>query len=84
MNTEPRDFAGGNASLHALLAITNGDDYEVAVPIGSFQENMYPGIFLDGPAIDSEGYAHAPAKPGLGFEFDMNEVKRWTVETVKV
>ena len=84
MNLEPHDFGGGNASLHVLLAITNGDYYEVAVPIGSFHEKMYPGIYLDAPAIDSEGYAHAPTKPGLGFEFDMDAVKRWTVETVKV
>ena len=84
MKMEPHDFGGGNASLHVLLAITNGDYYEVAVPIGSFHEKMYPGIYLNPPAIDSEGYSHTPTKPGLGFEFDMNEVKRWTVETVKV
>ena len=84
MGLEPHDFGGGNASLHVLLAITNGDYHEVAVPIGSFHEKMYPGIYLDAPSIDSEGYTHAPTKPGLGFEFDMNEVERWTAETVKV
>lgn len=84
MKLEPHDFGGGNASLHVLLAITNGDYHEVAVPIGSFHEKMYPGIYLDVPSIDSEGYTHAPTKPGLGFEFDMNEVERWTAETVKV
>ena len=42
MNMESHDLARGNASLHALLAITNGGYCEVAVPISSFHEHLYP------------------------------------------
>ena len=83
LNMEPHDFAGGTASLHVLLAITNGDYFEAAVPHGVFDEMMYPGVYLDPVRPDSKGYVHAPTKPGLGYEIDFDEAKKVTVETIK-
>jgi L-alanine-DL-glutamate epimerase-like enolase superfamily enzyme len=71
MKMEPHDFGGGTASLHVLLAITNGDYYEQAVPEGCFDTELYPGVYLDPIRVDREGYVHAPSKPGLGFEIDL-------------
>jgi L-alanine-DL-glutamate epimerase-like enolase superfamily enzyme len=84
MNMEPHDFGGGTASLHVLLAITNADYYEVAVPMGSFDEAIYPGVYPDAIKVDSEGYVNAPTKPGLGFEIDFAEAARVTAETINV
>lgn len=84
MNMEPHDFGGGTASLHVLLAITNGDFYEIATPRGCFDTQVYPGVYLDPCWIDAEGYVPAPTKPGLGFEIDFDAAKKWTVETVSL
>jgi len=32
--------------------------------------------------LDSEGYVHAPTKPGLGFGIDFAEAKKVTEQTV--
>jgi L-alanine-DL-glutamate epimerase-like enolase superfamily enzyme len=79
---EPHDFYfyGGAASLHVALAVTNADYYELAVPEGCFDTTIYPGVYLTPPAIDREGYIHAPAGPGLGFAVDMKEAEKVTVE----
>ena len=84
MNMEPHDFGGGTASLHVLLSVDNADYYEVAVPMGSFDETIYPGVYLDAVKVDSEGYVNAPTKPGLGFEIDFAEAAKVTAETIKV
>ena len=81
---EPHDYSGGTASLHVLLAITNGRFYEKAVPLGTWYENSYPGVYLDPVQVDKEGYVHATAKPGLGFEIDFDEARKVTVETIEV
>ncbi|MCZ6633999.1 MAG: hypothetical protein O7G87_11390 [bacterium] len=81
---EPHDFGGGIASLHVLLAVHNANYYEMAVPQGCFDERLYPGVYLDSAKIDSEGYVHAPTKPGLGFEIDFGEAKKVTEEALKV
>jgi len=81
---EPHDYSGGTASLHVLLAITNARFYEKAVPVGSWYENSYPGVYLDPVQVDKEGYVHAPTKPGLGFEIDLDEAKKVTAETMKL
>lgn len=79
---EPHDFYfyGGVASLHVALAVTNADYYELAVPEGCFDTMLYPGVYLSPPAIDREGYIHGPTTPGLGFEVDMKEAEKVTVE----
>ena len=82
MNMEPHDFGGGIASLHVLLAVTNADYYELAVPQGCFDTELYPGVYLDPMDLDSEGYVHAPTKPGLGFGIDFAEAEKVTEQTV--
>ena len=82
MNMEPHDFGGGIASLHALLAIDNADYYELAIPLGCFDEAIYPGVYMDAAKVDSEGYIHAPTKPGLGFEIDFREATKVTEQVV--
>jgi len=82
MNMEPHDFSGGTSSLHVLLSITNGKYYEVAVPRGSLHNMLYPGVYLNAPWIDSEGYIHAPTKPGLGFDIDLKEAEKVTEEKI--
>ena len=83
MKMEPHDFGGGIASLHALLAVDNADYYELAMPLGCFDNMIYPGVYLDAATVDSEGYIHAPTKPGLGFDIDFNEAKKVTEQVVK-
>jgi L-alanine-DL-glutamate epimerase-like enolase superfamily enzyme len=84
MKCEPHDFGGGTASLHIGLAIHNCDYYEQAVPEGCFDEEIYPGVYQDPIKVDSEGYVHAPAKPGLGFGIDLKEADKVTAERIKV
>jgi L-alanine-DL-glutamate epimerase-like enolase superfamily enzyme len=81
---EIHNFHGGTASLHVGLAAANTGFYEKAVPLGSLFENSYPGVYLDVPQVDKEGYVHAPVKPGLGFEVDFSEVKKITAKTINV
>jgi L-alanine-DL-glutamate epimerase-like enolase superfamily enzyme len=82
MNIEIHSFFGAlePASLHAMLAINNSDYYEQSVPEGVFDERMYPGVFKDVIRIDDNGYVHAPKKPGLGYDIDLGQVEKVTVE----
>lgn len=80
---EPHDYSGGNVSLHFLLATTLGQYYEKAVPRGRWYQGSYPGVYLDPVEVDSEGYVHAPTKPGLGFEIDFQEAAKVTEATIE-
>jgi len=80
MNMEPHDFGGGTASLHVLLAITNAEYYEQAVPEGCFDSSIYPGVYEDPIRVGRNGYVEAPQKPGLGFGINMAEAEKVTVE----
>jgi L-alanine-DL-glutamate epimerase-like enolase superfamily enzyme len=80
MNMEPHDFGGGTKSLHFLLAVNNAQYYEQAVPEGCFDTAIYPKVYRDPVTVDDEGYVHAPTKPGLGYEIDLNEAKNVTIE----
>lgn len=82
MNMEPHGLLGGTATLHLLLAITNGDYYEVAAPRGSFDSTQYPDVYPDACWIDRDGYINAPTKPGLGFDLDFVAVRTVTRETI--
>jgi len=87
MNMEPHDFGAGTGgqtkSLHVALACDNTKYFEQAVPEGCFDEAIYPGVYKDPIKVDSEGYVHAPTKLGLGFEIDLEEAKKVTVERLK-
>ena len=80
MKMEPHDFGGGTASLHVLLAITNADYYEQAVPDGCFDTSIYPDVYEDPVLAGPDGYITAPVKPGLGFGINLKEAEKVTVE----
>lgn len=82
---EPHDYGGGGmASLHVLLAVTTARFFEKAVPLGRMFEDPYPGVFLNIPKVDSEGYVHGPAAPGLGLQLDPAAVKAVTSDVLRV
>ena len=80
MKMEPHDFGGGTASLHVLLAITNADYYEQAMPEGCFDSSIYPGVYEDPVRVGKDGYVSAPTKPGLGFGINIHEAEKVSVE----
>jgi L-alanine-DL-glutamate epimerase-like enolase superfamily enzyme len=60
------------ATLHVLMAIPNGDWFEVLAftPAGVYGlEHLSYGLARP-IEIDSEGFVHAPTEPGLGFGVD--------------
>lgn len=71
-------FATGQfANLHVAGACKCSD----------FFEKMEPGEAYDVCAkdfikIDEEGYVHLPTKPGLGIEFDLDEIENRTILTM--
>jgi L-alanine-DL-glutamate epimerase-like enolase superfamily enzyme len=67
---------GGNsmndvANLHVQMAIPNTSFMEVLLPHEAWWHGLVEEI-----QIDSDGFAHAPTKPGLGYEVDLELVKR--------
>ena len=59
------------ANLHVQMAIPNTSFMEVLLP----HEAWWYGL-IEEIKIDSEGFAHAPTKPGLGCEVDINLIER--------
>jgi L-alanine-DL-glutamate epimerase-like enolase superfamily enzyme len=59
------------ANLHLQMAIPNTTYMEVLLP----HEAWWYGLVED-IEIDPEGFAHAPTKPGLGYEIDLDLVER--------
>ncbi|MEH7115195.1 mandelate racemase/muconate lactonizing enzyme family protein [Neobacillus niacini] len=62
------------AHFHVMLSILNCDYVELPVPLGLFDKGM-----KDVLKPDANGYVHAPTKPGLGYEVDMEEIERLTI-----
>lgn len=63
---------GNAATLHVLMAIPNGDWFEVLAfnPPGRYGlEHLNYGL-AEPIEIDAEGYVHAPTKPGIGYDVD--------------
>ena len=56
---------GQAANLQVALSISNGDFFELPVPIGGLDTGVQEGIELD-----EDGYVTAPDGPGLGLELD--------------
>jgi L-alanine-DL-glutamate epimerase-like enolase superfamily enzyme len=77
INYDPHSYGTTHvqaAHLHIMLAIHHCDYAELPVPQGIFDHGMQDGI-----RIDPEGYIQAPAKPGLGYEADINAVDGLTI-----
>ena len=67
---------GGNsmndvANLHLQMALPNTRFMEVLLPHDAWWHGLIEEI-----QIDAQGYAHAPIKPGLGYEIDQELVAR--------
>jgi D-galactarolactone cycloisomerase len=56
---------GQAANLQVALSISNGDFFELPVPLGGLDIGVQEGIELD-----EDGYVPAPDGPGLGLELD--------------
>ena len=59
------------ANLHVQMAIPNTSFMEVLLPHEAWWHGLVEEI-----QIDPDGYAHAPTKPGLGYEIDLDLVER--------
>ena len=57
------------ANLHVQMSVMNTSFAEVLLP----HEAWWYGL-VENIQIDSEGYMHAPTKPGLGYEMDLELV----------
>ncbi|GBD11804.1 L-talarate/galactarate dehydratase [bacterium HR23] len=73
---------GGNslnnvANLHVIMAIPNCDYYEFFPSTGANKFGLVEDI-----EVDSQGYVHAPTKPGLGYEIDWDLIRRETVQVL--
>ena len=56
---------GQAANLQVALSISNGDFFELPVPLGGLDVGVHRGLELDG-----DGFVLAPDGAGLGLEFD--------------
>jgi L-alanine-DL-glutamate epimerase-like enolase superfamily enzyme len=77
MKYEPHGWgfaASQFANLQVTGAIKNCDFFEKVVP-----SEMYDVCAKDTIEIDKEGFVHMPSKPGLGIEFDLDEIEKRTV-----
>jgi L-alanine-DL-glutamate epimerase-like enolase superfamily enzyme len=57
-----------------MLAIHHCDYAELPVPQGIFDHGMRDAI-----RVDPKGYIHAPTKPGLGYEADIDMIDEMTI-----
>jgi L-alanine-DL-glutamate epimerase-like enolase superfamily enzyme len=67
---------GGNslnnvANLHVIMAIRNTEFFEVLLPDAMQKYGLAEDI-----AVDSDGFVHAPTRPGLGAEIDFDLIDR--------
>jgi L-alanine-DL-glutamate epimerase-like enolase superfamily enzyme len=74
---------GGNslnnvANLHVIMALKNTGLFEVLLPDGAQKYGLVRDI-----EPDSEGFVHAPGKPGLGAEIDFELIERKKVAVLR-
>ncbi|MCS7207502.1 MAG: mandelate racemase [Dehalococcoidia bacterium] len=74
---------GGNslnnvANLHVIMAIPNCDYYEHFPSTGANEFGLVEDI-----RVDSQGYVHAPTKPGLGYEIDWERIRHATLQVLQ-
>lgn len=82
MKFEPHSYGTVSvmaAHLHVMLSTHYCDFVEIAVPKGCLDIGMKDTLW-----IDQDGWVTAPTKPGLGYEVDMDEIDRLTVEVLEV
>jgi L-alanine-DL-glutamate epimerase-like enolase superfamily enzyme len=80
MKFEPHGWglaASQFANLQVTGAISNCDFFEKVEP-----GELYDVCAKDTIQIDNEGYVYLPTKPGLGLEFDLDEIDRRTILTM--
>ena len=65
------------ANLHVIGAIKNCDYFEKVEP-----GKPYDVCSKNTVEVDKEGFVHLPTKPGLGLEFDFDEIKKRTILTL--
>ncbi len=73
---------GGNslnnvANLHVIMAMPNTEFFELILPPQRHQWGLVEDI-----TVDSQGYVHAPTRPGLGFDLDWEVIRKHTVAEV--
>ncbi len=64
------------AHFHVMLAHRSSWWFELPVNYEQFNVGMKDVILPD-----KDGYVHAPTKPGLGYDLDMDEIERLTIAT---
>lgn len=74
---------GGNslnnvANLHVAMAIRNTEFFEVLLPDAAQKYGLVNDI-----VVDAQGLVHAPSAPGLGYEIDVDLVKRKTIAVLR-
>ncbi len=62
-------------NLHCCCAIANCEFFELLYPPDAMGVGLKRGL-----EIDEQGYAHPPAEPGIGVEFDWDFIDNCTVE----
>ena len=63
-----------SANLHLMLGLGTSSFYEQPVPYEPYEFGM-----LETVRTDSDGYVHAPTKPGLGYGIDWEEMEASTI-----
>ena len=66
---------GQAANLQVALSVSNGDFFELPVPVGGLDTGVQEGIELD-----EEGFVLAPEGPGLGLELDSEALAACRIE----
>jgi L-alanine-DL-glutamate epimerase-like enolase superfamily enzyme len=62
-------------NLHCCCAISNCEFFELLYPLSYMDFGMKNKL-----AIDAEGYARPPQKPGIGVDFDWDLIDNCTVQ----
>jgi L-alanine-DL-glutamate epimerase-like enolase superfamily enzyme len=65
------------ANLHVCCAIRNCEYFEILIPQEPFSFGVRNPI-----CIDSEGYVHVPASPGLGVDLDWDALEKYKVAEI--
>jgi L-alanine-DL-glutamate epimerase-like enolase superfamily enzyme len=65
------------AHLHVMLSIANCDFVEITVPYGILEHGMKETM-----TVAPDGHVHAPTKPGLGYEVDLDAIDNLTIRTI--